>query len=45
MADIVAPITLDDSGYQQAARRVVDANKQVVETQRQIVPATTGAAC
>jgi hypothetical protein len=42
MADIVTSITLDDSGYQQAARRIVEANRGIVERKRQIMP-TTGA--
>ena len=51
MAGIVTSIDLDDAGYQEAARRVVEANQKIVqsarvvgETQRQIIPATTGAA-
>lgn len=44
MADIVASIKLDYSNYQRAARPVVDANRGVVESQRQIIPATTGPA-
>jgi hypothetical protein len=42
MADIVTSITLDDSGYQAAAKRVVEANRGIVETQRRVEPATTG---
>jgi hypothetical protein len=37
-------IDLDDSGFQAAAKRVVDAANKIIDTERQIVPATTGAA-
>jgi hypothetical protein len=51
MTTITTSIDLDDSGYQSAARRVVAANQNMVQStgklaegQRQITPATTGSA-
>jgi lambda family phage tail tape measure protein len=51
MTELRTAIILDDAGYQAAARRVVEANQKigeatlkVVDTKRQLIPATTGSA-